>query len=177
MRSETRNPASTAVFYLVGAFTSLLVGFYLSAFVHVASTTGQDLKTLLHGFGVEGYVRAFLVALVVFALILCADRFRPAVRWLVKYRFAISALFLVVCCALEISGSSIAVWARFLGLDGSGGTLFGVPRPIRSDEWMVATPDAVRRGFICNVFRSRSSRSSSMFHDSHISPASAFAER
>lgn len=43
----------------------------------------------------------------------------------------------------ELSGSSIAYWLNYLPSDGDTGTLFGVARGIRSDEWRVFTPFAL----------------------------------
>ncbi len=59
---------------------------------------------------------------------------------MVRWRYPIAVVILIACVALNISGSSVAQWGRFLEEEGYQGTLLGLPRPIRSDEWDVMTP-------------------------------------
>lgn len=54
-----------------------------------------------------------------------------------KHRYKIAIILFVLCILLELNGSSIAMWSQYVqGPDSiSTGTILGVPRAIRSDEW------------------------------------------
>ncbi len=62
-----------------------------------------------------------------------------------------SSIFIAVCCGLfllcvllRLNGSSSALWAKDLSIsDEAAGLIAGVPRPTRSDEWLVWTPAAL----------------------------------
>ena len=62
-----------------------------------------------------------------------------------------SSIFIAVCCGLflicvllRLNGSSSALWAKVLGTPNEPtGLIAGVPRPTRSDEWLVWTPAAL----------------------------------
>ncbi len=56
-----------------------------------------------------------------------------------QYRYFIALVLFILCIVFEISGSSIGMWAEYLGIE-DGGVLIGKSRPIRSDEWAVSTP-------------------------------------
>lgn len=58
---------------------------------------------------------------------------------LFKYRYIVVALIFCVTVAFGLSGSSVGLWAGLLGGEDNG-VIFGVSRPIRSDEWAVSTP-------------------------------------
>lgn len=62
-----------------------------------------------------------------------------------KHRYKIAIILFVLCILLELNGSSIAMWAQYVqGPDSiSTGTILGVPRAIRSDEWALNTPMAL----------------------------------
>ena len=79
-----------------------------------------------------------LVEFILFCLLLRTQLFEHVVRW----RYLIAVVILIICVVLDISGSSVAQWGRFLGEEGYQGSLLGMPRPIRSDEWDVMTPFA-----------------------------------
>lgn len=55
--------------------------------------------------------------------------------------------FLVICyltlSLFKLHTSSIAAWDYFLGKDYRKSVLFGEPQPIRQDEWMINTPNAI----------------------------------
>lgn len=59
-----------------------------------------------------------------------------------RNRFKICVLIIVFSVMLHVSGSSNAIWSAFIGGEPFRGTLFGIPRAIRSDEWKVFTPFA-----------------------------------
>lgn len=57
-----------------------------------------------------------------------------------KFIYIIFGIILVLT-AFRISGSSIGMWNKYLGDDPmKGGVVLGIPRSIRSDEWLVQTP-------------------------------------
>lgn len=62
---------------------------------------------------------------------------------LFRYRFLIGLLAIAIGTLLELSGSSIAQWGTILGNDPVEGTIFGIPRAVRSDEYLVNTPFAI----------------------------------
>lgn len=86
----------------------------------------------------------FVLTAIVIALLL---RFPQIFRWFDAYRYPIAGVVLIICVLLEISGSSIAVWASLLPGDNSTGTLFGTPRVVRSDEWEAFTPFAFSQSY------------------------------
>jgi hypothetical protein len=57
---------------------------------------------------------------------------------------AVSCGLFLLCVLLNLNGSSTAYWAKDLGKpDEPTGLIAGVPRPSRSDEWLVWTPAAL----------------------------------
>lgn len=63
---------------------------------------------------------------------------------LIKARFLIALLMFILILIFKLHGSSINMWDQYVsdyteGADKQG-VIFGKPRPIRSDEWMVQTP-------------------------------------
>lgn len=63
---------------------------------------------------------------------------------LYRWRYLFAVLVFVVCVTLEISGTSIAMWAEQLGVPKeTAGDVLGEARLIRSDEWNVSTPLAL----------------------------------
>ncbi|MGI9086290.1 MAG: DUF7657 domain-containing protein, partial [Chthoniobacterales bacterium] len=56
---------------------------------------------------------------------------------------AVCAVLFLAAVALRLNGSSSGCWARALHSDENTGLLMGLPRPTRSDEWLVWTPAAL----------------------------------
>lgn len=85
----------------------------------------------------------FLLGIIVFPVVLLfGDKI---LNFIYKYRYFISAVILFICVLFEISGSSIAAWKYYMpGTDDTlkNGVIFGVERPVRTDEWAVNTPMA-----------------------------------
>ncbi len=86
----------------------------------------------------------FVVALIVFLLF---EKFKHIFIYIDRFRFVIGALIIIGCTLFELSGSSIGMYDVFFGKAHtttselmSSGTLFGVPRRIRGDEFAVLTP-------------------------------------
>ncbi|MBR3160371.1 MAG: hypothetical protein IKF14_14895 [Atopobiaceae bacterium] len=73
------------------------------------------------------------------ALVLMARsrRFLPLVY---RFRWPLALGLICLLVLAEMSGSSLAMWGATLGETPYQGTLLGVPRGIRSDEWLLLTP-------------------------------------
>lgn len=68
---------------------------------------------------------------------------RLALNWSFIFIAVCGGLFLL-CVLLGLNGSSSAYWSKDLGKpDEPTGLIAGVPRPSRSDEWLVWTPAAL----------------------------------
>ncbi|KAB7790337.1 DUF7657 domain-containing protein [Bifidobacterium leontopitheci] len=91
----------------------------------------------------------FIVFTLVLAVPVCAIAFgiRRTGMALHKYRFIIGAGIVALSVALNISGSSMGMWNYWLGGDMSQGVVWGTPRPIRTDEYIVGTPFAFSQGY------------------------------
>ena len=57
-----------------------------------------------------------------------------------KYRFVLAAGLLAFAVIFKLHGSSVGMWNRLVPHARAEPPLFGVERPIRSDEWAVFTP-------------------------------------
>jgi len=75
------------------------------------------------------------------------DRFKYVFKYIDKYRYIIGIAIIIICTVFELSGSSISYFQRILGYEYansadliSQGTLLGIPREIRSDEYVIFTP-------------------------------------
>lgn len=61
-----------------------------------------------------------------------------------RWRYLLAVIVLVMCVVLELSGSSIAMWADELHVQKEdAGDALGYARLVRSDEWNVSTPFAL----------------------------------
>lgn len=121
---------------------SLVIAFFSTAFYLYANAvrSGIDLS--------PSYSEVFLLLLstAAIALLLCfimlSENFRPVLVYLFQHRVLIGILIIAFCVLFNLSGSSIALWSNYIGGESFQGTIFGVPRQIRSDEWNVFTPFA-----------------------------------
>lgn len=68
-------------------------------------------------------------------------------EWLHRNRFRLGAAIILAAVVLNISGSSLAVWNSWLGRNGAQDLVFGAPRPIRTDEYVVGTPLAFSQAY------------------------------
>lgn len=127
------------------ALATALGAFYLAAFLDVSAAYRAQGVDALGELGPSLALRALLFFLpaLAFALLLLSDGARRAREALFRHRVLLGALVVVVATALELSGSSVARWGDILGADPVQGTLFGIPRLIRSDEYLANTPFAV----------------------------------
>lgn len=62
---------------------------------------------------------------------------------LFRYRFLIGASITVLATLLGLSGSSISLWSKMYNGGSHMDLLMGIPREVRSDEWLVNTPFAL----------------------------------
>lgn len=67
--------------------------------------------------------------------------------WLHRNRFRLGAAIILAAVVLNVSGSSMAVWNIWLGRNGTQDLVFGTPRPIRTDEYVVGTPLAFSQAY------------------------------
>lgn len=69
-----------------------------------------------------------------------------------KLRFVLLILLFITTVLLKVNLSSIAIWESTIHSNKSDfykvGILFGKPRPIRSDEWLVQTPMYLAQGLV-----------------------------
>lgn len=68
-------------------------------------------------------------------------------EWLHRNRFRLGAAIILAAVVLNISGSSLAIWNSWLGRNGTQDLVFGAPRPIRTDEYVVGTPLAFSQAY------------------------------
>lgn len=71
-------------------------------------------------------------------------------RWLVRHRLPIAIALVLACVALSLNGSSIASVASLTDNEPFQGTILGVPRGVRSDEWLVFTPFSFSQASVGN---------------------------
>lgn len=122
-----------------------LCALFLTSILDVSASYRAGEGDVLVQMGASLALRSIPVFVILSAVLLgllsdCARSLRDT---LFRYRYVIGLVVVVVATALELSGSSIARWGSSLGADPVQGTLFGVPRLIRSDEYLVNTPFAV----------------------------------
>lgn len=83
-----------------------------------------------------------VVALLASVIYISLTRGEKVSSFVFKHRFLLCAIVLAILVGFGISGSSIGMWSAYTGEDQSG-LLAGIPRAIRSDEWLVSTPMAL----------------------------------
>lgn len=64
-----------------------------------------------------------------------------------RLRYVFGGIFLLLCVLLELHGSSIGMYGKFLDHPELQSIIAGVPRQIRFDEWAVFTPFAFSQYF------------------------------
>lgn len=112
----------------IAAGISVLLTGYNSMVVH----GGNILAVVRDYCGIGIWTALFFIAI---SLIILLCRKAGADR-IFRARYVIAAVLFVACVSLEITGSSIGVFTN----GNESNVLFGVSRPIRSDEWGVFTP-------------------------------------
>jgi len=139
METKENNKRFSIIIY---SFLSLFVCLYLEMFFEVSrgyytqEYAGLITNTLTAGV-ILRVLSLFLAAAVLFFVF---ERYaKPLPGLIYRHRFLIAAIVVVIGVLLKLNGSSIGCWAPFLG-DSPTDVLFGFPRAIRSDEWMVNLP-------------------------------------
>jgi len=89
------------------------------------------------------YRIAFLFIIIFFLLVHFIVKIRVFYDLIFKYRYAIAVIIFLLLVSNKIHFSSVGIYDRFIQ-PGQGTEfvepIFGTPRAIRSDEWIVATP-------------------------------------
>lgn len=128
---------------------SLFLSFYLLAFQRVVGQFYASGEATLY-LNDPYFVPQFIALAGVIALALAAAFSPPLKRawgFLFAHRVHIGVALIALATLFELSGSSVNSWALNFGGDASQGTLFGIPRTIRSDEWQVSTPFAISQEY------------------------------
>ena len=130
--------------HLFAAIVALFSSVYFELAIEFSKQSQNDAYAgLLTGEPtVASAVRTLAMFALVFAVMLLLLRCRTCVEWALRYRYPLAIGLLAVLVLLEIHGSSINVWGTYLGESETSGLLFGTPRSVRSDEWLVFTPFA-----------------------------------
>ena len=135
----------------IGVFIiAVLAAAYLEMFLEVAHEDRTHIPSgFFFGHGQPEHVLRFVVLLAVAALTLYILNFhaRRFLHALHTYRWWIGCSLIIVFTLLRISGSSLAFISNHIGGEPYKGTLFGIPRSIRSDEWSVFTPLAFSQAY------------------------------
>lgn len=131
---------------------SVLSGAYAELFHEAVVQARTGIATgMLVGRVSAGSVLSLLAFSLGTFVILCILLNRRVFSAIIRWRFLIAAVVLTVCVACKLSGSSVALWGTVTGGTSFQGTLLGIPREIRSDEWDVMTPfsfSQVQSGFL-----------------------------
>ncbi|NLH91530.1 MAG: hypothetical protein GX481_03585 [Atopobium sp.] len=85
------------------------------------------------------HIGLFFCLCFILIIILIKNKFEIP-RFVLRHRISLALILIGICTVFEISGSSVAQWSNILGGSSFQGTLLGIPRSMRSDEWAVFTP-------------------------------------
>lgn len=145
------------------AFLSFFLALYIEYFFEVINA--NNLKIAVYGISAGDYssiailMRVIVLFMIIFiALATLVAKGGPLFHFIDKYRYVIALIILIACVFLELSGSSIGIWTNIIPGSNSSGTIFGMSRAIRSDEWNVFTPFSISQSYtdyspISNVLR------------------------
>ena len=126
--------------WTVIVFSALFFSLYSEIFWEILrGFESQDYFGLLTSdFSLGVCVRVALLFTLAFVLGAVIKRFaKPICSFLYRFRYAIAFSILGFCTIFEISGSSLGCWSEYIQGGANSGVLFGIPRAIRSDEWLV----------------------------------------
>ena len=90
----------------------------------------------------ESYRAIFLIVFFVGAIsfYFCFRNKDLLCKCLYRWRWPVALFLLIVLVVLNVSGSSIGCWVDYLPNGDNPGLLLGTARPVRSDEFLIATP-------------------------------------
>lgn len=141
---------------LVLLLSSLLTSFFVVSFARTAINYrltsedylrfGDDLMPNLGFLSVLAILVMGTALFVIFQLVRRGVFSRP-LDYLYRNRFVFGVVVVLLASVFELSGSSTACMSAFLGDGSAQGVLAGIPRSIRSDEWLVFTPFAFSQQF------------------------------
>ena len=124
--------------HIAVVIVALFISLYLECFLEVAKSSDSGFING-HPENIQIFRLAVIFAVMVFVGYIII-RFYPAIlHSAYRFRYLIAIVILVICVIFELSGSSIAYLGNYIG-SADGGTLFGIPRGIRVDEYGVLTP-------------------------------------
>lgn len=138
------NRLGAALFFAACVIASFTCALFLELFLEVAALYQTGVLEGLLGSATpfSTTLRLGLLFAIFLLIMLVFWRSRLVFEWVIDHRIVIGIVVLAFCVIFQISGSSIAMWGDMLGGERLNGTLFGIPRSIRSDEWNVFTPFA-----------------------------------
>lgn len=151
MRSRSPGFRIDRQVHKIGVFIiAMLAAAYLEMFLEVVH---EDRTHMHSGFFFSHvqleHVLRFVVLMAVIAVAMYILNFhaRRFLHGLHTYRWWVGCVLIIVLTLLRISGSSLAFMSNYIGGESHNGTLFGIPRAIRSDEWSVFTPLAFSQAY------------------------------
>ena len=134
-----------SVFVIISLFISIYFELYREMRAHYI--TGQYFDLLNNEFNLRIFGKLLFFFVCALVILLLINHFKHLFRYIDKYRFIIGIVIIILCTIFELSGSSIASYHVLLGhhydsADSliSQGTLLGIPRSIRTDEFSILTP-------------------------------------
>ena len=128
--------------YILGAVFSLFISLYAEWFREAMSMYHRGFYGGFLDGGPSVKAILFVIALFVICFLVAVYLVREKCRlwhWIFKYRFLLWAGIVILFTATGVSFSSISAFDDYFP-DGDKGLLFGIPREVRSDEWMSRTP-------------------------------------
>lgn len=118
----------------------------MAVLLRIYSELGKWMNALQENYGVQSLLKIIIGSwqlYVFFAGFFCMTFvlvFIEKVRnFIYRYRFVIAGLIFVCCVIFEISGSSMGQWCNDFDTTDND-VLVGISRPVRSDEYGLATP-------------------------------------
>ncbi len=128
--------------YLFFALVALFCTTYFECALEVAAAerTGVAAGLFFGTIDIGCILRILIATFAFFILTLLLSPCFKVFDWVVDHRYLLAGVLLVLLVVFEISGSSTSLWGSLLNGNADEGVLFGIPRGIRSDEWLVFTP-------------------------------------
>lgn len=144
--------------YIFIAFASIFIALYGESFYEICRGyySGEYFGLITSSITLGVFARTFLIFLISLAVSFAFfKQWKHLSKYIFRFRYLIAGVILAAFTLFEISGSSVACWSPYLNEPASSTTLFGIPRAIRSDEWLVNLPTFLSQSF--NDYSSSSS--------------------
>ena len=133
------------VFVIISIFISIYFELYRE--LRAYYITKQFFDLLNNEFNLRILAKLFLFFIIALVILLLINHFKHIFIYIDKYRYIIGGAIILICTIFELSGSSIGNYYNYLGNQYhtseelfQQGTLLGIPREIRTDEWATLTP-------------------------------------